>query len=415
MIRLTAATVAVLLGILWIVFLRPTFLGGSTSYVMVSGTSMQPTYFTGDLVLTRKQSGYAKGDIVAYHVPQGQPGAGNVVIHRVVGGNATDGYEMRGDNRNADDSWHPKPADAVGRAWLHIPQAGKWLAYFQRPLPFGLLIGFIGAGGFIGKSKVRRRRRNGRLKDMGKQNGTGGGLPAPAWLIDIFGALCLIVVGSAFVGARAFRTDTHKTQTVERLSYDETAAYDYTAHVTPSSLYPTGVIGPVTADGAATIFSPETPTLDLGVKYALKPTNSPPALDFKGEISAVAKISSGESGWSKTINVLPATPFSGMSTEVQLPIDLPQIQALIKTIETETDFAASSYSVVVTPKVHIAGRLGSNAVDETFAPPFTITLSKSEVTLDPSLSRSEPKKQEDKISASQKLSIVGIESSVTQA
>jgi hypothetical protein len=342
-----------------------------------------------------------------------------VVIHRVVGGSATDGYEMRGDNRNADDSWHPMPSDAVGEAWIHIPGGGNWLKLLRQPLPFALLMGVIGAGGFIGKSKLQRRRRNGRWKNMGKQPGTRNGLPGPAWLIGIFGALCVLAAVSAFVASQAFRSDTQNTQTVERLRYDETAAYDYTAKVEPSSLYPSGVVGPVTTDAAkdasTTIYSPAAPALDLGLKYELKPLNSPPALDFAGTISAVAAISSGPQGWTKTVDVLPSTAFTGTSAAIRLPVDLAQIQSLIHTIETETGSSSGSYDVVITPTVHITGKLGANAVDDTYSPPFTIKLTKSQVTLDPSLVRSDTKKQEDKVSTPQSMSVFGLSTPVGRA
>lgn len=65
---LTLAPLLLLLG--GFLFLRPPLLGGATSYVIVTGRSMQPTLRTGDLVLARSRaSGYTVGDVVAYHPP----------------------------------------------------------------------------------------------------------------------------------------------------------------------------------------------------------------------------------------------------------------------------------------------------------------------------------------------------------
>lgn len=50
----------------------------------------------------RKQSTYRPGDIAAFRVPKGEVGAGQVVIHRVEGGDQR-GYVMLGDNKDAED------------------------------------------------------------------------------------------------------------------------------------------------------------------------------------------------------------------------------------------------------------------------------------------------------------------------
>ncbi len=38
----------------WAIFLRPTALGGSASYIFVNGVSMEPTLVTGDLVVLQR-------------------------------------------------------------------------------------------------------------------------------------------------------------------------------------------------------------------------------------------------------------------------------------------------------------------------------------------------------------------------
>ncbi len=126
-----ACTVAVLAG--WFVALRPRALGGPAAYVMVRGVSMEPTYHTGDLVVTRARRTYRAGDIVAYRVPAGDVGAGAIVIHRIVGGDGIRGYVLRGDNNSSDDDWHPTDRDVAGEAWVLIPVAGKALAKLQDP------------------------------------------------------------------------------------------------------------------------------------------------------------------------------------------------------------------------------------------------------------------------------------------
>jgi len=123
----------------WALFLRPASLGGPASYVLVSGKSMLPLYHTGDLVLVEKQSSYHVGDVIAYHVPKGDPMAGAQVIHRIIGGNATTGFIVKGDNRTAPDVWHPQLKDVVGAKALRIPDGAIALRYLRSPLLLGLL------------------------------------------------------------------------------------------------------------------------------------------------------------------------------------------------------------------------------------------------------------------------------------
>jgi signal peptidase len=123
----------------WAIFLRPTALGGSASYIFVNGVSMEPTLVTGDLVVLQREDEYGPGDIVAYHVPEGQPGAGALVIHRIIGGSATHGFVVQGDNKPAPDDWHPTPDLIEGAMWLRAPGVGAVIAWLRTPTVFAPL------------------------------------------------------------------------------------------------------------------------------------------------------------------------------------------------------------------------------------------------------------------------------------
>jgi signal peptidase I len=124
--------------VLWALFLRPASLGGPASYVLVSGKSMLPRYHTGDLVLVERQSSYRIGEVIAYRVPKGDAMAGAQVIHRIIGGNATQGFIVQGDNRTAPDVWRPKATDIVGAKALRMPNAVFVLQFLRSPLLLGL-------------------------------------------------------------------------------------------------------------------------------------------------------------------------------------------------------------------------------------------------------------------------------------
>ena len=138
MIRKVVNAVA-LIGLLvvlagWTVFLRPTFLGGPATYVVVRGDSMLPLYKTGDLVVLRAAAEYERHDIVAYRVPAGQIGGGHIVVHRIVGGDPKQGYLVKGDNNSFLDPWMPHRRDMVGKPWLLLPGVGRVIAYLQKPV-----------------------------------------------------------------------------------------------------------------------------------------------------------------------------------------------------------------------------------------------------------------------------------------
>lgn len=155
--RSRGALLALLVLVGWWVAVRPVGLGGATGYVLVSGESMRPGLATGDLVVTRRANDLGRGDVVAFRVPEGDPAAGRLAIHRIVGGSAASGWRVRGDNRGMVDPWRPRGSDVVGRAVLHVPGAGRVLAVVGQPALLALL-----AGAFAWSAvSARDRRREG--------------------------------------------------------------------------------------------------------------------------------------------------------------------------------------------------------------------------------------------------------------
>jgi signal peptidase I len=118
----------------WYLLLGPAVIGGPATYVVVDGTSMQPTLVDGDLAIVRRSDAYAVGDVIAFQLPDGDPDARGLVIHRIVGGSAKDGFVTQGDNRSGQDPWRPVPADIVGSVWITAAGAGSYLAMLRDPL-----------------------------------------------------------------------------------------------------------------------------------------------------------------------------------------------------------------------------------------------------------------------------------------
>ena len=126
---LLAASLAV-----WVVVLRPQALGGSALYIVVRGSSMLPTYESGDLVVVQSAAAYGVGDVVAYRVPNGEIGEGHLVIHRIAGGDGAVGFAVQGDNNEAIDPWTPQSSDIAGKAWWVVPGLGRVIAFIHQPI-----------------------------------------------------------------------------------------------------------------------------------------------------------------------------------------------------------------------------------------------------------------------------------------
>jgi len=117
---------AVVLGyLLW-----PSSLGGCTTLTIVSGTSMEPTYYTGDLVVSRCGD-VEVGDVIVYSPPDV---GGARVIHRIIGGDAEAGWVMQGDNNDFVDPWQPQGDHVLGGAVLHLPDVGKVASILLSPM-----------------------------------------------------------------------------------------------------------------------------------------------------------------------------------------------------------------------------------------------------------------------------------------
>lgn len=137
--RLVGVLALVAIAATWWVWFRPAALGGDTTLVTVSGTSMEPGMVTGDLAILRDTGDYAVGEVIAYRVPRQDGSRGGVVIHRIVGGDAETGFVLQGDNNDFKDPWRPHPTDIEGELLFHAPGAGRMVAELRNPTTAGAL------------------------------------------------------------------------------------------------------------------------------------------------------------------------------------------------------------------------------------------------------------------------------------
>lgn len=159
MARKVAATAFVaILAACALLLVGPRSLGGPTTLISVDGTSMQPHYFTGDLAVFRRQSSYHVGEIAAERVQ------GSIVVHRLVAGNAQDGWRTKGDNRKTEDTWVVPNKDVLGSEWFVVHRRGPWLAQLTgtagKIATLALMAALVVALPNGGSGKKRRAARN---------------------------------------------------------------------------------------------------------------------------------------------------------------------------------------------------------------------------------------------------------------
>jgi signal peptidase I len=138
------AVTVVLLTFLW-----PAGFGGSTHLVVVSGSSMEPTYHTGDLVVVRERRPEV-GDVIAFRIP----GREGQIVHRVLERRSDGTLLVQGDNRRSPDLPVPTDADVMGVASLLVPRGAVVVQLLTSPLVLGVAV-----ASWIVASGVGRQRR----------------------------------------------------------------------------------------------------------------------------------------------------------------------------------------------------------------------------------------------------------------
>lgn len=133
--RSTSAAAWVLLVVAAVV-LWPKSWGGTMTYVLTSGTSMQPAFRAGDLAVLRSADDYRPGDVVAFRSER----LGKVVMHRVL--REDDGvYVFQGDNNDFVDPDQVREEQMLGRVALRVPRVGPVLEWLVQPVNLLLAVG----------------------------------------------------------------------------------------------------------------------------------------------------------------------------------------------------------------------------------------------------------------------------------
>lgn len=112
---------------------NPPSICGFSPVAVLSG-SMEPAFYSGDLLIIQKQENYRKNEIVTFE------DGGVLTTHRIVD-RTPKGFLTKGDSNNISDRELVSEEQIKGRLALRIPKAGKFFLFLRSPL--GLLLFLI--------------------------------------------------------------------------------------------------------------------------------------------------------------------------------------------------------------------------------------------------------------------------------
>ncbi len=352
---------AALLAAGWL-YLAPVQLGGSTSYAVVVGSSMEPLLHRGDLALIRTNDGYGVGDVVLYdNVELGK------VLHRIVRADGA-AFVLKGDNNSFEDDVQPTRAQVVGRMWVSVPKVGVVTDWVREPRHAAIVVALatlLALGGGGGAAAVSRRRRR-------PAAAAAAVVPVPAaarssGALPLQSALVPLLVAAAAFGALALAAWTRPLERTESLdaAYVQQGRFDYSADVRRSVVYPDGRV-----DTGEPVFRR---LVDgIRVRFAYEVTSALP-LAVTGTIRLDATVSDGR-GWSRTIPLATERPFTGVKATAEGLLDLRSLGKLTDRVQELTGSAAPTYAVTIAPLVVVKGALGGRDGRDTFGPTLPFDL-----------------------------------------
>jgi signal peptidase I len=343
-------TLLVGLAVLWVVF-APARIGGQASYVMVNGVSMEPNYHSGDLVIVRKAKTYQVGDVVTYRDTE----MGAYVIHRIIGIQQGQ-VVLKGDNNSWVDAYHPTHDEIIGKQWLHAPRLGRAMQWLRTPLNLSfsiVLLGGVLMTGTIPKSPQGRTGKN------SPSFNPGGMLEGMLYLL---GFLCL-----GFLGLSIFAFTRPLTRVADNISYQQESNYFYSATGAP------GVYDTEMVRTGEPVFPKLTCFLNVGFTYNML---GGPFQNVAGNYQMYARVADEQSGWQRTIPMIPQTTFAGNSYVAMAPLDLCQLDALVNLVEKETGLRANTYTVEIVTDIAVVASTAGQVFQDRFDPTLAFKFDK---------------------------------------
>ncbi len=323
---------------------------------------MEPLMSQGDLAILRVSRVYEVGAVVTYQDPNLGP-----VIHRIISAqNGT--FTLQGDNNDWIDPYQPTPNEVIGKLWLHIPHAGTVLSFIRRPIiltVFSLILGLFIMGTPLPKNSTQQASDSNTYVEQSVS------AESEQSITDILLLLAVVLLGASILASVSF---TKPLTTVEMIDtpYQHAGHFSYSAPV-PDGLYDSqfAVTGqPVFFDLTQNMTFEFAYEFDAGVPYDVQTTY---------DISVVV---TERNGWSRSVPLRSETNNAGDRFISVFTVELSQLQGIIQTYERETGLQLRQYSIFITPEVYITGNVGSQPINDAFAPVLIFNTDKQQVWLE---------------------------------
>lgn len=142
-------------------------LGSDYPLVVVSGHSMEKTFFDGDLLAVKgvaDTNSINLNDIIVFHDPFDYS---LLIVHRVyqiIQNSSLEMFVTKGDNNPGPDPWVVQETDIVGVVVARVPSAGLVFMFIQSPEVTVLLIVLLIIE-YVGYSQYEKRKKK---EDLGK-------------------------------------------------------------------------------------------------------------------------------------------------------------------------------------------------------------------------------------------------------
>lgn len=385
---------------LWI-FFAPTKFGGSATYAVTDGISMQPLLHQGDLAIIRTQSSYHVGEVVLYknQVIESE------VLHRIV--LVQDGhYFFKGDSNNFVDPGYATQSQLLGALWIDIPKIGGILDWLGRPLHAGSL-GAVATFTFATTMlwPTRRKRRH-RIKSLRHDrtfypkssdgsrtptdNGTGLKLvmanqpleraelsplrrvaAVTVVFVGVFGLLSVLCVSISYS-----KSPNKVAPLVD--AYSQSGTFSYSARAPSAPLvYPSGY-----ATTGDPLYQNLVKTVDLEFQYRFK---SALTHTVHGTFELKSVLYSQIDTWHRTFLLVPPQSFTGDTFTLKYAERLKILLDVLRHVSSSSGITEYAFAYDVMPVIHVSGVLHGRRIHQTFSPVLPFLVTRSSVSLNNSV------------------------------
>lgn len=304
---------------------------GRIGYVSTSGVSMEPTYSAGDLVLVSRDGIHGVGDAVAYR----DPGTGATVLHRIIGGDAAEGYVLQGDNNESIDPHEPTADELIGRAVAHVPRLGGILGSPATKGALALAVaGLVGSLALPSQAKKRTMAAHLEPKTRKDRNARAHPKVRRVWLASLVIDAVLVAGVLAAFSLRPAPAAAEAPADPEPI--EQRVELGYGADVAETETYPDGRI-----ETGDTVFRTLADRIDVFAR-----TVGPDDVTVDGFVQVDLTVSSS-AGWSRTASLVERTDLDG-DVDLTAAIPFSHIDRLAERIAFETGVSAGTIDLTVT-------------------------------------------------------------------